>query len=62
MLSILVMFPCFPARISDMRNRFSALSTESSFIGFIQDGKFLRQSELKIEVICEVIVNKTCEQ
>lgn len=37
------------------------IHTESIFIGFIKGERFLRQSELKIEVICEVIVNKTCE-
>ena len=37
------------------------IHTKSVFICFIKAEKFLRQSELKIMVICEVIVNSTCE-
>ena len=55
---ICIVSSCF----NQFNRQFSAISnTESIFIGFIQGKRFLRQSELKIEVICEVIVDKTCE-
>ena len=50
------MFPGFPARISDMRNRFSALSADAEFL-LLQLPQFMFLTEFAIYQRCRIFAS-----